>query len=293
MFWDVRARNRSNGFNAKGASDPNSKVLRANGLNSLQSVLVRMDNASLASQAVAPPLGDHEMGAVGRTFQDIGKRLNTAQPLRLQRVADGSRGLNTIYRAMIEAAFQPAWWQSNLMVVIDQSRALSFVPRLRDDTHFRRHSHRPLLRRHLDIFTGEAACFEYHAGAELADNSVRILFGAVVNGVKQPAEIVERMFNGDCEAVAYDQGLYNLGGGNNDSFGNPLTFIKLLTTPRSQIPSQELFNHAIPNIASPPIAIGEPEPRTHRSVLPQWWPADHSPSRRILQSRRRLPRSEC
>ena len=264
MFWDVRARNRSNGFNAKGASDPNSKVLRANGLNSLQSVLVRMDNASLASQAV------------GRTFQDIGKRLSTAQPLRLQRVADddsvlgpladGYRGLNIIYRAMIEAAFQPAWWQSNLMVVIDQSGALSFVPRLRDDAYFRRRSHRQLLRRHLDIFTGEAACSECHAGAELADNSVRILFGAVVNGVKQPAEIVERMFNGDCEVVAYDQGLYNLGlrptaedlgGGNNDSFGNPLTFINLLTTPRSQIFSQELFDYAIPNIASPLISIGE------------------------------------
>ena len=266
MSWDVRARNLFNAVNAECASDPNSKVLRANGLNSLQPVLVRMDNASLASQAVAPPLGDHEMGAVGRTFQDIGKRLNTAQPLRLQRVADGSRGLNTIYRAMIEAAFQRAWWQSNLMVVIDQSGALSFVARLRDDAYFRRRSHRPLLRRHLDIFTGEAACSEGHAGAELADNSVRILFGAIVNGVKQPAEIVERMFNGDYEVVAYDQGLYNLGlrptaedlgGGNNDSFGNPLTFINLLTTPRSQIFSQELFDYAIPNIASPLISIGE------------------------------------
>ena len=56
MFWDVRARNLFNAVNAEGASDPNSKVLRANGLNSLQSVLVRMDNASLASQAVAPRL---------------------------------------------------------------------------------------------------------------------------------------------------------------------------------------------------------------------------------------------
>ena len=87
MSWDVRARNLFNAVNAEGASDPNSKVLRANGLNSLPPVLVRMDNASPASQSVAPPLGDREMAAVDRTFQDIGKRLNTAQPLRLQRVA--------------------------------------------------------------------------------------------------------------------------------------------------------------------------------------------------------------
>ncbi len=314
MFWDVRARNLFNGVNAEGAGDPNSKVLRANGLNSLQPVLVRIDNAALASQAVAPPLSDREMGSIGRTFQDVGKRLSTAQPLRQQRVAeddsvlgplaDGSRGLNTTYRAMIEAAFQPVWWQSNLMVVVDQSGALSFVPRpnrallsneytmleynfalffglsiqlyemtlISDDAPIDRffegnpNALTAKERRGLEIFTGDAACSACHAGAEMTDNSVRILFGAVVNGVKQPAEIVERMFNGDCEVVAYDQGLYNLGvrptaedlgGGNNDSFGNPLTFIKLLTTPRSQIPSQELFNYAIPNIANPPIAIGE------------------------------------
>ena len=53
------------------------------------------------------------------------------------------------------------------------------------------------------------------------------------------------MFNGACEVVAYDQGVYNLGirpteedlgQGNNDPFGNPLSFIKLLTLHPSQIP---------------------------------------------------------
>ena len=74
------------------------------------------------------------------------------------------------------------------------------------------------------------------------------------------------MFNGECEVVAYDQGVYNLGvrpteedrgQGNNDPFGNPLSFIKLLTLPPSQIPSQELLTYPMPNIANPPIAIGE------------------------------------
>ena len=66
------------------------------------------------------------------------------------------------------------------------------------------------------------------------------MIGAVVDGVQQPAEIVERMFNGNCEVVAYDQGIYNigvrpieedLGIGTTDPFGNPLAFINLLTMP--------------------------------------------------------------
>ena len=88
----------------------------------------------------------------------------------------------------------------------------------------------------------------------------------MVDGVQQPAELVERMFNGECEVVAYDQGIYNigvrpteedLGDGSDDPFGNPLSFIKLLTLPASEIPSQELLTYPIPNIADPPIAIGE------------------------------------
>ena len=87
-----------------------------------------------------------------------------------------------------------------------------------------------------------------------------------MDGAQQPAELVERMFNGQCEVVAYDQGIYNigvrkteedLGHGSNDPFGNPLSFIKLLTLPPDQIPSQELLANLIPNIANPPIALGE------------------------------------
>jgi cytochrome c peroxidase len=120
--------------------------------------------------------------------------------------------------------------------------------------------------RGMNVFTGDSACAGCHSGAEFTDNSTRILFGAVVDGVKQPAELVERMFNGQCEVVAYDQGIYNLGvrrteedlgHGNNDPFGNPLSFVKLLTLPANQIPSQELLTFPIPDIANPPITVGE------------------------------------
>jgi hypothetical protein len=68
------------------------------------------------------------------------------------------------------------------------------------------------------------------------------------------------------KGAGYDQGTYNigvrpteedLGQGKNDPFGNPLSFIKLLTLPPSAIPSQELLAYPIPNIANPPIEIGE------------------------------------
>ena len=41
---------------------------------------------SLASQAVGPPLSDREMGFLGRTFYDVGKRLVSAKPLARQKV---------------------------------------------------------------------------------------------------------------------------------------------------------------------------------------------------------------
>jgi hypothetical protein len=92
----------------------------------------------LASQAVGPPLSDREMGSLGRTFKDVGKRLASAKPLRQQKVAeddsvlgpyaDDDRGLNTTYRELVEAAFRPEWWQSNRIVVVASDGSLSFVP---------------------------------------------------------------------------------------------------------------------------------------------------------------------
>jgi len=218
--------------------------------------------------------------------------------------ADDEQGLNTTYRELVEAAFRPEWWQSNRIVVVAPNGSLSFVPHpdrslldneytmleydfslyfglavqlyemtlISDDSPVDRffEGHPDALtqqeQRGMEVFTGESACAGCHSGAEMTDNSKRILFGAVVDGVKQPAELVERMFNGECQEVAYDQGVYNLsvrpteedlGQGNNDPFGNPLSFIKLLTLSGSQIPSQQLLTYPIPNIADPPIAVGE------------------------------------
>jgi cytochrome c peroxidase len=315
-FWDRRATNLFNGVSVHGAGDEAARVLRAPNLNQLTPVIVRIDNASLASQAVGPPLSDREMGSIGRTFKDVGKRLASARPLAQQLVhaqdsvlgdyvgEDYARGLDTTYAELVEAAFKPEWWRSNKIVVVANDGSLSFVPKphrplhdheftmieynfslyfglavqlyemtlISDDAPIDRffEGHAGALtakeQRGMEVFEGESACAACHSGAEFTDNSRRILFGTVVDGEQQPAELVERMFNGECQVVAYDQGVYNigirpteedLGMGGNDPFGNPFSFIKLLTLPPGQIPAQELLTYPIPNIADPPIQQGE------------------------------------
>jgi len=37
--------------------------------------------------------------------------------------------LNTTYKQLIETAFEPVWWRSNLIVVENANGTLSFVPK--------------------------------------------------------------------------------------------------------------------------------------------------------------------
>src|SRR5262245_53507619 len=68
QFWDGRASNLFNGVTPFGAGDASARVLKAVGLNQIEQVKLRIDNASLASQAVGPPLSDREMGSINRNF---------------------------------------------------------------------------------------------------------------------------------------------------------------------------------------------------------------------------------
>ena len=99
--------------------------------------MVRLENASLASQAVGPPLSDFEMSFRGRTWPKIGKKMLSLPPLAKQAVHPrdsvlGSplaksteisgvitliKGLNTTYSAMIQAAFQPQYWNNTTQMV--------------------------------------------------------------------------------------------------------------------------------------------------------------------------------
>ncbi|MEH2425594.1 MAG: cytochrome c peroxidase [Nostoc sp.] len=73
-FWDGRAQRIFNGVNPFGLKDPNASVVKAENPNQLKFVKVSLNNSSLASQALGPPLNSFETSADGRTFQEIGDK---------------------------------------------------------------------------------------------------------------------------------------------------------------------------------------------------------------------------
>ena len=120
-FWDGRANNIFNGVSAFGVRDTKASiwVTQADGTTVKQAI--RLENAALASQAVAPPLNDSEMSCTQRTFPDVGRKLLTRQPLATQEIhAEDSvlatlrnksgMGLNVSYDDLIKKAFAPRYW---------------------------------------------------------------------------------------------------------------------------------------------------------------------------------------
>src|SRR5215831_5583478 len=139
--WDGRARNEFNGVNPIGDLDPYARVLMTSGNGAgatLQKVSLsgslRLEDASLASQAVGPALSDLEMSAAARTFAKLGKKmlaLRTALPAQLvapndsvlgNNVPAGVKsnaplpGINKAYGDLIQAAFQSRWYGSNSVI---------------------------------------------------------------------------------------------------------------------------------------------------------------------------------
>jgi cytochrome c peroxidase len=119
-FWDGRADNIFNGVTPIGPLDLSAQIWINTG-GTLTQQKVAIPNASLASQAVGPPLSDVEMSYHGRTFPDLGRKMinNGLIPLGQQHVNPNDSvlggminggvapGLNTTYEQMIKAAFQP------------------------------------------------------------------------------------------------------------------------------------------------------------------------------------------
>ncbi|MHC5858365.1 cytochrome-c peroxidase [Nostoc sp.] len=147
-FWDGRAQNIFNGVNPFGLRDPNASVVKAENPNQPKFVKISLNNSSLASQAVGPPLNSTELSSDGRTFQEIGdkfglisngkklprklgKKLFTLRPLGKQVVhpQDSVLGRDSrwpkpglkdrTYEQMIQDAFKPEWWKSNRLIQVD------------------------------------------------------------------------------------------------------------------------------------------------------------------------------
>lgn len=144
QFWDGRAQEIFNGRNIAGVRDQDATVIKAMNPTLLVPVKIRIDNASLASLSVGPPLSLEEMSFQGRTFPEIGKRLLRCQPLGGQIVAPDDSvlgpyseskrtqdvtkaGLKDKYEHYVKTAFHEAWWKSSLLVKVNAQGQESFV----------------------------------------------------------------------------------------------------------------------------------------------------------------------
>jgi cytochrome c peroxidase len=148
-FWDGRAQSTFNGVNGSGARDTSARVLMADARGNLSEVPVRLENSSLASQAVGPAVSSVEMSYAGREFPHIGrkidrrvgKKLTGLVPLGQQLVHPEDSVLGTSSRApqpglvgsyggTIRDAFQSKWWNSTSIVKVnaDGSRTLMPMP---------------------------------------------------------------------------------------------------------------------------------------------------------------------
>ena len=126
-FWDGRAQNDFNGVNPFGSRDPNAKLFQnVNG--TLTPTQVSIENSSLASQAVGPPLSFFEMSAKNRVFPDIGVKMLAVRPLARQKVATDDSVLGPLsrgalpgltksnYKDMVKDAFKDEWYNSNYYI---------------------------------------------------------------------------------------------------------------------------------------------------------------------------------
>ncbi len=150
QFWDGRAENVFNGVNHLGRRDPDAKLFRADDPVNPVEVRVELENASLASQAVAPIVSDLEMAAPGRTRLDVGrelargkrnqgKKVAKVRPLGKQLVSRTDSVLGSMsrwpyrglffyrYDQMIKAAFHEQWWKARRLIRVNADGSRTVV----------------------------------------------------------------------------------------------------------------------------------------------------------------------
>lgn len=119
-FWDGRANNLFNGTSAYGPRDHQAGVWIVKRGKPVFTHLL-LENSSLASQAVAPPMDDREMACQGRLFKHLAQKLLPLTPLLNQKVDEqdsllaglrdsSGQGLVVTYRDLIQRAFHPRFW---------------------------------------------------------------------------------------------------------------------------------------------------------------------------------------
>jgi cytochrome c peroxidase len=128
-FWDGRANNLFNGVGVFGMrdilGDPNKRLIVLDSGGHPRLGYLQVENASLASQALAPPVNAVEMSCGGRNFADVARRLFLTVPLLKQRVDPNDsvlgpfasslgKGLSLpyVYPFLIGKAFDKKYWSA-------------------------------------------------------------------------------------------------------------------------------------------------------------------------------------
>jgi cytochrome c peroxidase len=142
-FWDGRANHWFNGVNPFGRTDKNASVFTKGKGNSIRTKKIQLNNSSLASQAVGPPLSVMEMsfaapGAPERMWPDVGKKMVGRYLLESQTVLtsdsllgklrsdegpapiSAGKGINVTYGELIKEAFDKSLWDSDAQITLSQ-----------------------------------------------------------------------------------------------------------------------------------------------------------------------------
>jgi len=252
-FWDGRAEYVFNGVNPFGLRDPNARIYKnilSGSTWSMQPTQVRIDNASLASQASGPPGSDFEMSAHGRSFPDVGKKMLYLRPLQGQQVSatdsvlaarrhTSGLGLSDAnYAAMVQKAFRPEWWNSDKLIQVnpDGSKVLTTMVSAPSASQYTQMQHNFSLFFGLAVQLYEAtlvsddAPFDRLLGGNssamstAAQQGMGLFFGkgkcASCHGGaeftnasvrKMLATPMNRMAMGNGGVAVYDEGFYNIG----------------------------------------------------------------------------------
>lgn len=230
---------------------------------SLDRVRVLIDNASLASQAVGPPLSDVEMSWLGRSFPELGRKMFSLPPLALQKVHsedsvlgsyanDYGNGLKARvnYPRLIREAFHEKWWKCEdttpdgftqmeanftlfwgLSINLYEATLVSDQTPFDDFTKGNEDAISDNAKLGLDIFMNEGKCINCHEGPEFTGATVSAIRGVRSN----EADPIEFMLMQRGPKAFYDNGFYNIGvrptledlgvGASHPQFG-PLSFTR-------------------------------------------------------------------
>lgn len=138
-FWDGRANHRFNGINPFGQQDVDARIFVVKDGKAVQEAIA-LENGSLASQAVGPPLSPFEMSFGDgedneRSFPELGRKLLPRKPLANQFIAPddsllaghrslSGRGLKMTYEALVKEAFASEFWDSEEWIELPGRRLM-------------------------------------------------------------------------------------------------------------------------------------------------------------------------